>query len=243
MELEAAPREEAVDEAVGVLDVGVRRRRPTAREVVVVGLQLAGQRERPRSRADGLTSQPAPRARRRSGPRARSAAGGSAARRGRSRRGCARRSRCRSSRTATARFTATRACSCTGSIRVSAAGAEPAARKPAKATAIQATPLMPCNRLSSFSSMSRRALFLAVALLIFSGTAAALFFSARAASAQRFVPHPRPVLRLPATLPQRTITLPILMYHLIGRISAGRAADHAAADRRRRTTSPRRCAG
>jgi peptidoglycan/xylan/chitin deacetylase (PgdA/CDA1 family) len=77
---------------------------------------------------------------------------------------------------------------------------------------------MPCNRLSSFSSMSRRAIFLAVALLLLSGAAAAFFSRARAASAQQLVPRPRPVLRLPATLPQRTITLPILMYHLIGRI-------------------------
>ena len=89
-----------------------------------------------------------------------------------------------------------------------------------KATAIQAIPLMPCNRLSSFSSMCRRALLLAVALLLFSGTAAALFPVARPASAQRFAPRPRPVLTLPTTLPQRTITLPILMYHLIGPIRA-----------------------
>ena len=61
----------------------------------------------------------------------------------------------------TARFTATRACSWTGSIRFSAAAAEPAARRPAKATAIQATPFMPCNRLSTFSSMSRRAIIVA----------------------------------------------------------------------------------
>jgi peptidoglycan/xylan/chitin deacetylase (PgdA/CDA1 family) len=71
--------------------------------------------------------------------------------------------------------------------------------------------------------MSRRAIFLAVALLLVSGTAAASFPSARAASAQRLARPPR-VLRLPATLPQRTITLPILMYHLIGPIRADQPA-------------------
>jgi peptidoglycan/xylan/chitin deacetylase (PgdA/CDA1 family) len=66
--------------------------------------------------------------------------------------------------------------------------------------------------------MSRRATFLAVALLVCSGAVAAFFPVARPASAQRLAPDPRPVLRLPTTLPQRTVTLPILMYHLIGRI-------------------------
>ena len=73
---------------------------------------------------------------------------------------------------------------------------------------------MPCNRLSSFSSMSRRATFLAVALLLFSGAVAGL---ARVAACRARPSAPR--LSLPATLPQRTITLPILMYHLIGPIS------------------------
>jgi peptidoglycan/xylan/chitin deacetylase (PgdA/CDA1 family) len=77
---------------------------------------------------------------------------------------------------------------------------------------------MPCNRLSSFTSMSRRVTLLAVAALLLSGAAAALFPVARPAAAQRLAPSPHPVLRLPATLPQRTITLPILMYHLIGPI-------------------------
>ena len=119
-----------------------------------------------------------------------------------------------------ARFTAIRDCSCTGSIRVCAAGAEPAARKPTTATAIQVTPFMPYDRLSSASSMSRRAIFLAAALLIFSGTVAASVLVARPAPAQRLVRPvpPRRTLRLPATLPRRTITLPILMYHRIGRI-------------------------
>ena len=79
---------------------------------------------------------------------------------------------------------------------------------------------MPYDRLSSASSMSRRAIFLAAALLIFSGTVAASVVVARRASAQRLVRPvpPRRTLRLPATLPRRTITLPILMYHRIGRI-------------------------
>ncbi len=93
---------------------------------------------------------------------------------------------------------------------------------------------MPCNRLSSFSSMSRRATFLAVALLLFSGGVAVFIPVARPASADHLVPlargrHVEPVLprrelSLPATLPQRTITLPILMYHLIGPISPGEPA-------------------
>ena len=48
MELEAASREVAVDDAVCVGDVGLRLRRPVLEEEVVVRLQLADQRERAR---------------------------------------------------------------------------------------------------------------------------------------------------------------------------------------------------
>jgi peptidoglycan/xylan/chitin deacetylase (PgdA/CDA1 family) len=74
---------------------------------------------------------------------------------------------------------------------------------------------MPCKRLSSFSSMSRRATFLALSLLLCSGAVAVP--RARGRHVEPVVP--RRELTLPATLPQRTITLPILMYHLIGPIS------------------------
>jgi peptidoglycan/xylan/chitin deacetylase (PgdA/CDA1 family) len=73
------------------------------------------------------------------------------------------------------------------------------------ATAVQATPFMPCNRLPSFLSMSSRAIFIAAGLLLCSGTVAA-FAVTRPASAQRLARRPT------------RITLPILMYHRIGRI-------------------------
>ena len=50
MELEAASGEVAVDEAVGVGDVGLRSRRVVLREVVVVRLKLADESERARRR-------------------------------------------------------------------------------------------------------------------------------------------------------------------------------------------------
>jgi hypothetical protein len=87
-------------------------------------------------------------------------------------------------------------------------------RKATKTTAIPATPRMAFNRLPTFPSMSRRAFLFGVALLL-SGAVAP---HARGRHLEPDRPQ-RAELSLPATLPQRTITLPILMYHLIGRIT------------------------
>jgi peptidoglycan/xylan/chitin deacetylase (PgdA/CDA1 family) len=74
-------------------------------------------------------------------------------------------------------------------------------RKATAATAIQTTPRMAFNRLSSLTSMSRRVLVVAVALLLVVCVAA----TSSAAARRR-------------TTRNRTLTLPILMYHRIGRI-------------------------
>jgi peptidoglycan/xylan/chitin deacetylase (PgdA/CDA1 family) len=74
-------------------------------------------------------------------------------------------------------------------------------RKATTAAAIQTTPRIAFNRLSSFTSMSRRALLVAAALLFVVSVAATF---------------PRAPRRRAAR--STTLTLPILMYHRIGRI-------------------------
>ena len=94
---------------------------------------------------------------------------------------------------------------------------------------------MPRHRLSSFP-LSRRALLVVAAavLVVVAGIAVAVVLASRPSSAQppaaraphrvesphvKRVRRSRPqVLALPAALPQRSVTLPILMYHRIGRI-------------------------
>src|SRR5262249_20698305 len=106
-------------------------------------------------------------------------------------------------------------------------------RKAITPTAIQATPRMAFNRLPSFFSMSRRALLGGAVVLLVAAVAATVVLLTRSSSTRpverasppparrRHVRHrpaqPQP-LSLPATLPRRTIALPILMYHRIGRI-------------------------
>src|SRR5262245_54159641 len=91
-----------------------------------------------------------------------------------------------------------------------AAGAEPTARIVTATTAKQKrTPLMAYDRLSSLSSMSRRVTLLAAVLLLVSGVPATGVHAG---------PARRPPLRLPASLPNRSLVLPILMYHRIGKI-------------------------
>ena len=242
MELEAASREEAVDEAVGVLDVGVARRRPAAREVVVVRLQLPGQRERARSRetarhapiSESATSIGSARA---LGSRRISRAARSISARLRAAVALSIQPDCDRALHRDARLQLRREASASAlqepSPRRGSRRRQPRSRQPPScpATGYRRSPRCPGERLPR-----RRA-----ARLLGRRRRALLQRACRVGAA--FRPSSAPGAGLPATLPQRTITLPILMYHLIGPIRSGRAGDHAAADRRRPTTSPRRCAG